>query len=355
MTNSIQLQARIESWPLASEFRIARGTKTQARVVVVELRDGQHRGLGECLPYGRYGETPEKTLSVLNALSAAELNELLTTSRSTGCTAADNALDCAQLDLRAQQLQRPVWSLLDIPPPSAVVTAYTLPIAEPDEMAVLAAAHAYRPLLKIKLGGEDAQRDGERLTKVRQSAPESRLIVDANEGWTPQLLAAFLPLAAELDVAMIEQPLPANADEALVGLNAPVPIGADESVHGEQDLATLRRKYQVVNVKLDKAGGLSAAQRLVAAAKLLEFEIMIGCMVATSLSMAPALLLAATADYVDLDGPLLLSADRPGGLDYHGSLVSWPAAACWGEPRSHSGLQSGPKKLTTLSRTPTND
>lgn len=333
MNTSMQLQARMESWPLANEFRIARGAKTEARVVVVELSDGHYSGFGECLPYARYGETPEKTVALLNALSDAELSNLLTTGRSTGCSAADNALNCAWWDLRAQQQQTPVWSLLDMPRPEPLVTAYTLPIADPHAMAELAAAHAHRPLLKVKLGGEDAEHDSERLTRVRQAAPESRLVVDANEGWTPELLLGLLPLAADLQVTMIEQPLPAGADDALVGLDTPVLIGADESVHGEQDLAALRRKYQVVNVKLDKTGGLSAARRLVNAAKALEFEIMIGCMVATSLSMAPAFLLAAEADYVDLDGPLLLSKDRPGGLDYHDSLISWPAAVCWGEPR----------------------
>lgn len=333
MEAELQLTARMESWPLAEEFRISRGAKTTADVVVVELSDGRDSGAGECLPYTRYGETPSAVAAELNSLSGQRLAEVLSGQAAVGMKAAANALDCALWDLRAQQQRRPVWQLLGMPRPQPVVTAYTLPIAEPEKLAARAAEHAHRPLLKIKLGGADADADGERLQAVREAAPQSQLIVDANEGWSVAQLERFLPLAESADVRMIEQPLPAASDEALRAMNSAVPIGADESVHGIADLESLRHKYQVINIKLDKTGGLTAAIELADAACALDFQLMIGCMVATSMSMAPALLLAARATWVDLDGPLLLRKDRAGGLDYDNSELSWPAAACWGEPR----------------------
>jgi L-alanine-DL-glutamate epimerase-like enolase superfamily enzyme len=253
-----------------------------------------------------------------------------------GAYAADNALDCALWDLRAKRAGSPVWTLVKLPAPASQITAYTLGIDSPAAMGARARDAADRALLKIKLGGEDAGRDGDRLKAVRDGAPESMLIVDANEGWTPALLETHLEVAAACAVAMIEQPLPAGADAALRGLGSPVPIGADESVHGLEDLEALRDRYQVLNVKLDKTGGLTRALALTGAAGALGFDLMIGCMVATSLSMAPALLLAHGARFVDLDGPLLLREDRPDGLAYEGSEVAWPERCCWG-----SGISPG--------------
>jgi L-alanine-DL-glutamate epimerase-like enolase superfamily enzyme len=330
----LSLDARIEQWPLASTFRIARGTKSEARVVVVALRSAEETGFGECLPYPRYGESPEATLQILKGLTSQVLEDVVRHQGSTGCASADNALDCAAWDLRAQLERQPVWRLLGLEAPQPVTTAFTITIADPEQMRTAAAAVCDRALLKIKLGGDDAKRDADRLLAVRAGAPDSQLIVDANEGWSVEMLESLLPTAAEVGVAMIEQPLPADDDEALASLNSPVSIGADESVHGLDDLASLRQKYQVVNVKLDKAGGLSRARGLIEAARSLDFQIMIGCMVATSMSMAPAMLLAGGARFVDLDGPLLLSADRAGGLDYHDSQVAWPSQSCWGDPRN---------------------
>lgn len=331
--SALKLNAQVESWPLAAEFRISRGVKTTADVVVVELSDGVNCGLGECLPYARYGETPAAVAALLNAMSQDRLELVLSGEAPSGMKAADNALNCALWDLRAQQLQQPVWQLLGVGRPQPVATAFTLPIAEPAQMAANAAANAERPLLKIKLGGIDADADGERMQAVHEAAPGSHLVVDANEGWSVSQLERFLLVAEAIGVKMIEQPLPADEDEALRQLQSTVAIGADESVHGLEDLEVLRAKYQVINVKLDKAGGLTAAKALVDGARALDFQIMIGCMVATSMSMAPALLLTPEANWVDLDGPLLLREDRAGGLDYYGSEISWPAAACWGEPR----------------------
>jgi L-alanine-DL-glutamate epimerase-like enolase superfamily enzyme len=332
----LRLRARIESWPIAGEFRIARGTKREARVVVVEMEDGDCSGWGESLPYLRYGETPEATVEVLEHRFAGDVPEAALR-EPTGCAAADNALDCAWWDLEAQRRRRPVWELLGVPRPGSCVTAYTIGLDTPRAMSANASRHAGRQLLKIKLGGTDAGRDGERLRAVRAAAPDATLIADVNEGWSPALLERHLPAAAEVGLALLEQPLPAAEDAALEGLASPVPLGADESVHGEADLAALAERYQVLNVKLDKTGGLTPALALTGRAAELGFELMIGCMVATSLSMAPALLLAGRARYVDLDGPLLLARDRPGGLDYHGSLIGWPAHACWGVPRGGAG------------------
>jgi len=328
----LHLRARIESWPIAGEFRIARGAKREARVVVVEIDDGDRSGWGESLPYLRYGETPEATVELLQQRFAGDVSEAALR-EPTGCAAADNALDCALWDLEAQRQRRPVWDLLGVPRPGSCVTAYTIGLDTPSAMGANASRHAARQLLKIKLGGDDAARDGERLRAVRTAAPAATLIADVNEGWNPALLEQHLSVAAEVGLALLEQPLPAAEDAVLDGLASPVPLGADESVHGEADLAALAERYQVLNVKLDKTGGLTRALALTRRAAELGFELMIGCMVATSLSMAPALLLAGRARYVDLDGPLLLARDRPGGLDYHDSLIGWPAHACWGVPR----------------------
>jgi L-alanine-DL-glutamate epimerase-like enolase superfamily enzyme len=241
--------------------------------------------------------------------------------------AARNALDCALMDLEAKISGRRAWDLLERPAPQPCITAYTISLGSPEAMAAATAEAAHRPLLKIKLGGEG---DGARIAAVRKVAPESELIVDANEGWTSGNLEQNLSACAEVGVTLVEQPLPAGQDEALKRIRRPVAVCADESVHDRKSLAGLRERYDAVNIKLDKTGGLTEALAMADAAQALGFEIMVGCMVATSLAMAPAMLLARQARFVDLDGPLLLARDRDGGLRYDGSLVYPPEAALWG-------------------------
>jgi L-alanine-DL-glutamate epimerase-like enolase superfamily enzyme len=328
-TQSTMLTARIERWPIAGSFIISRGAKTQAVTVVAEVNRGGHTGRGECVPYPRYGETPEATLAALQAMrepvSRGLDRQILQAAMPPG--AARNALDCALLDLEAKTQGRRVWDLLGRPAPQACVTAYTISLASPETMAAASAKAAHRPLLKIKLGGDG---DGERIEAVRQAAPRSELIVDANEAWTSDSLERNLAACADAGITLVEQPLPAGKDEALARIKRPLCVCADESVHDRASLDGLRGRYDAVNIKLDKTGGLTEALAMADAARALGFEIMIGCMVATSLAMAPAMLLARDARFVDLDGPLLLARDRDDGLRYDGSMVYPPAAALWG-------------------------
>lgn len=336
---TLRLDARIERWPLRREFRIARGAKASAEVLVVEARLAGACGRGEAVPYRRYGESPAAALQqVADFPLAATVTELAGLRASLPPGAAANALDAALWDLEAQLCRRPVWTLAGVAAPAPAVTAYTIGLADPGEMAADARAAGDRPLLKVKLGGADAgaraERDLARLAAVREAAPAARLIVDVNEGWNAAQLDAVLAAPVAQDLELIEQPLPAAADEALVGLDSPVPLGADESVHGQGDLDRLAGRYRVLNVKLDKTGGLTRALALADAALQLGFELMIGCMVATSLAMAPALLLAGRARFVDLDGPLLLARDRRPGLRYAAGRVCWPEEPFWGVPRT---------------------
>ncbi len=323
------LDARIERWPIAGSFTISRGAKTEAVTVVAEVSRGDRTGRGECVPYPRYGETPEETLAALKSMQEPVARGLdrqaLQAAMPAG--AARNALDCALLDLEAKIAGQRVWNLLGRPAPRACTTAYTISLGTPEAMAAATARAAQRPLLKIKLGGDG---DGARIAAVRTAAPESELIVDANEAWTSDNLAQRLAECAEAGVTLVEQPLPAGQDEALARIRRPLSVCADESVHDRSSLAGLRERYDAVNIKLDKTGGLTEAMAMADAAQALGFEIMIGCMVATSLAMAPAMLLAGQARFVDLDGPLLLARDREGGLRYDGSLVYPPDAALWG-------------------------
>jgi L-Ala-D/L-Glu epimerase len=323
------LSARIERWPIAGSFTISRGAKTEAVTVVAELSRGGHTGRGECVPYPRYGETPEATLAALQAmrepLSRGLDRQALQAAMPPG--AARNALDCALVDLEAKTCGQRVWGLLGRPAPKACITAYTISLGTPEIMAAATAKAAHRPLLKIKLGGDG---DGMRIAAVRKAAPDSELIVDANEAWTPDNLEQNLKDCAQAGVTLVEQPLPAGQDEALKHIRRPIAVCADESVHDRASLSGLRERYDAVNIKLDKTGGLTEALAMADAAQALGFEIMIGCMVATSLAMAPAMLLAPQARFVDLDGPLLLARDRDGGLRYDGSLVYPPEAALWG-------------------------
>ncbi|MCC7048814.1 MAG: dipeptide epimerase [Alphaproteobacteria bacterium] len=321
----IVLTARAESFPIRGAFTISRGSKTQSDVVLVEARDGSAAGRGECVPYPRYNETVAGALANIGKLPADIDRLRLQGAMKPG--AARNAVDCALWDLDAKRSGTPAWKLAGLPAPKPVVTAYTLSLGEPEAMGRAAAENAHRPLLKLKLGGAG---DIERVEAVRRNAPKARLIVDANEGWTPDLLPVYLPQMARLGVELIEQPLPAGKDGALKGMKRAVPICADESCHGLDTLPDLAGSYDAVNVKLDKTGGLTAALAVARKAESLGFMIMVGCMLATSLSMAPALLVAQLAQFVDLDGPLLLAKDRPDGIDYRDGLAHPPKPALWG-------------------------
>jgi L-alanine-DL-glutamate epimerase-like enolase superfamily enzyme len=326
----MELSVRIERWPLAGAFTISRGTKTEAVVVVAELSDGTHRGRGEAVPYARYGETPDGVVAAIEGLRPAlrrgffrraDLQSALPAG------AARNALDCAYWDLDAKAAARPVHELAGLTAPAPRITAYTISLAAPAAMAEAAERAADRPLLKVKLGSDD---DGKRIAAVRRAAPRAELIVDANEGWTGDNLAQNLAACADAGATLIEQPLPEGKDAALARIRRAIPVCADESVHDRASLAALAGKYDAVNIKLDKTGGLTEAFALAAAAEQRGFAIMVGCMVATSLSMAPAMLVAQRAKVVDLDGPLLLAKDRADGLRYDGSLAYPAGAALWG-------------------------
>jgi L-Ala-D/L-Glu epimerase len=317
-----------ERWPIAGNFTISRGSKTHADVVVVTLEEDGAVGRGESVPYGRYGETVEATLAALEAARDAIEAGLGRddVANHVPPLSGRNALDCALWDLAAKQSGKRVWQLAHRPEWQPIVTAYTLSLASPEAMAE-AAAMSDRPLLKLKLGREG---DEERLKRVREAVPNSRIIVDANEGWSPENLPRMLAICAEQRVEMVEQPLPADKDGALAEIARPVAVCADESAHDRHGLAGLSGKYDAVNIKLDKTGGLTEALAMERAARDQGFKIMVGCMVATSLAMAPALLVAQVAGIADLDGPLLLARDREPGLRYDGSTVFPPTPELWG-------------------------
>jgi L-Ala-D/L-Glu epimerase len=325
---SVELRVRCERWPIAGAFTISRGSKTEAEVVVAELIDGPFTGRGECTPYPRYGETVSGVAAAI-ARCADDIGrglDRIALQSALPAGAARNALDCAFIDLEAKRTNRPAHELLGVAAARPCLTAYTISFGPAEEMAQAAAAAA-RPLLKIKLGGVG---DPQRIAAIRNAAPAAELIVDANEGWRPDNLAANLAACAAAGVTLIEQPLPAAADGALALMARTVPICADESVHDRATLSALVGKYDAVNIKLDKAGGLTEALALAADARMLGFELMVGCMIATSLAIAPALLVAGYARVVDLDAPLLLARDRPDGLHYDGSIVHPASAALWG-------------------------
>jgi L-alanine-DL-glutamate epimerase-like enolase superfamily enzyme len=327
----LSLTVTTERWPIAGRFTISRGAKTEAEVVVAELSDGVARGRGECVPYARYGETVEAVTAAIEAMRG-QMGMGLNRAALQGAMpagAARNALDCAFWDLEAKRAGKPVHELAGLPAPRPLTTAYTISLDQPAAMADAAARVEDRALLKVKLGGND-DLDPARIAAVRKAAPSAALIVDANEGWSPQNLARNIAACANAKVALIEQPLPAAADEMLASMKHEVPICADESAHDRASLAALKGRYDGVNIKLDKTGGLTEALAMVQEARRLNFDIMVGCMVATSLSMAPAMLLAQHARYVDLDGPLLLACDRDHGLRYDGSLVYPPQPSLWG-------------------------
>ncbi len=325
----MDLSVSVERWPIAGAFRISRGAKTEAEVVVATLTDGAHRGLGECVPYRRYGESVEGVVAAIEALRPALEAGLdrIALQAALPAGAARNALDCAFWDLAAKQSGRRVAELAGLPPPRPVTTAYTLSLDAPEAMAAAARAAA-KPLLKLKLGGDGA--DFERVAAVHAAVPDARLIVDANEAWRPAEAPALAARLAGLGVSLIEQPVPAGEDGALDAAACPLALCADESCHTVTDLPRLVGHYSHVNVKLDKAGGLTAAIELAKGARNLGLGLMVGCMVGTSLAMAPAALLAPLAEFTDLDGPLLLARDREPGLRYDGALLHPGAAALWG-------------------------
>ncbi|MFM2481042.1 N-acetyl-D-Glu racemase DgcA [Celerinatantimonas sp. YJH-8] len=310
----MQLRIYQQSWPIAGAFTISRGSRTEARIVLVELLESGFTGRGECVPYTRYGETIESVTTQISNLSEKinqgmtrqELNELLPAG------AARNALDCALWDLECKRKGCSIWSLLDIEPHS-VTSAYTLSLDTPEKMHEKAVEHQHRPLLKLKLAGKG---DLERVQAVRQGSPQARIIVDANEGWTPEIYQELIPELVKLNVEMIEQPLPADQDSILSEFEHPITLCADESCHTRKDLHRLKGRYEMINIKIDKTGGLTEALELKAQAEQSGFKIMVGCMLGTSLSMAPAFTLAQSAHIVDLDGPLLLAEDRPNGFSY---------------------------------------
>jgi L-alanine-DL-glutamate epimerase-like enolase superfamily enzyme len=328
MKRAKALSVSVERWPIRGGFTISRGSKQDAVVVVAAVCDGGFEGRGECVPYARYGESVEGVVAAIEAcapviaqgLDRAGLQGLLPAG------AARNALDCALWDLEAKILQTSAAELAGLAPLHAVETAFTISLGPPEEMAARARDAAHYPLLKLKLGGDG---DEARLTAVREAVPNARLIADANEAWRASHLERLLASAKAAGVELIEQPLPASDDALLQHIARVVPVCADESVHDRTSLATIAKRYDAVNIKLDKTGGLTEALATAAEARRLGLKIMVGCMVATSLAMAPALLLAQDADFVDLDGPLLLERDRVPGLTYTSGTMPAPAEL-WG-------------------------
>lgn len=319
----MQIDVTRDVFRLAQVFTISRGSRTQAEVLTVTFDDGVARGRGECVPYARYGETLDSVTAQIAGFSGGwdDLADALPAG------AARNALDCAFWDHAAKVAGKRVWDLLQLPAPRPEITAYTLSLDTPEAMQVQAAQHAARPLLKIKLGTPD---DMARLEAVRRGAPDARIIVDANEGWTAEVYAELAPHLIRLGVQMVEQPLPAGQDDMLAEIARPLPVCADESCHDRASLPGLRGKYDIVNIKLDKTGGLTEALALKDRAIADGYGVMVGCMVGSSLAMAPATILAQGVAFTDLDGPLLLAEDRDQPLYYDEHGVHPPAAALWG-------------------------
>ncbi len=321
----MQIDVTADTFKLAQVFTISRGSRTEAKVLTVRATEDGVSGWGECVPYARYDETLESVTAEINGLPGDITRQALYDLLPAG--AARNAVDCALWDLEAKRAGKRVWELAGLTAPGPEITAYTLSLDEPEAMRAQAAKHAHRPLLKIKLGTPD---DMPRLEAVRTGAPGATIIIDANEGWSAEVYADLAPHLVRLGVALVEQPLPAGEDDALLGMDRPVPVCADESCHDRASLPGLKGKYDVVNIKLDKTGGLTEALALRDAARAEGFDVMVGCMVGSSLAMAPATLVAQGAKVVDLDGPLLLAEDRENALKFDGAGVHPPVAALWG-------------------------
>ncbi|MCA0930197.1 N-acetyl-D-Glu racemase DgcA [Ruegeria profundi] len=310
---------------LAQVFTISRGSRTEAKVLTVRVSSGAHQGWGECVPYARYDETLGSVEAEIAGLPEEFTRQSLMDLLPAG--AARNAVDCALWDLECKRAGKRVWELAGLPVPGPEITAYTLSLDTPEAMQAQAAANADRPVLKIKLGTPD---DMPRLEAVRTGAPGAKIIIDANEGWSAEVYADLAPHLLRLGVELVEQPLPAGEDDALIGMDRPVPVCADESCHDRASLPALKGKYDVVNIKLDKTGGLTEALALRSQALAEGYKVMVGCMVGSSLAMAPATLLAQGAMVTDLDGPLLLAEDRDTPLIFDDAGVHPPSAALWG-------------------------
>lgn len=321
----MKLTVTPDIFKLAQVFTISRGSRTEAKVLTVRIEQDGVTGWGECVPYARYDETLDSVTAEINALPDSFTRDDLQSLLHAG--AARNAVDCALWDLECKAAGTRAWDLAGLPVPGPEITAYTLSLASPEAMQAQAAENAHRPLLKIKLGTPD---DMPRLEAVRRGAPTSDIIVDANEGWSKEVYADLAPHLVRLGVSLVEQPLPAGQDDALIGLDRPVPVCADESCHDRASLPDLKGKYDVINIKLDKTGGLTEALALRAEALAQGYKIMVGCMVGSSLAMAPATLLAQGAMVTDLDGPLLLAEDRDTRLVFDTAGVHPPQPGLWG-------------------------
>jgi L-alanine-DL-glutamate epimerase-like enolase superfamily enzyme len=326
--NLLSINAREDIWPLKQPFRISRGSRTEVRVVVVTVSDGEHIGRGECVPLARYNQSIASVLTQIESVQSEKnfnrqgLQELLPAG------AARNALDCALWDLKAKAYGKRVWELANIPIVPEVETSFTISLDTPEKMAASAQGHGVPGPLKLKLGGDHA--DLARVRAVREVASAVRLLIDANESWSPEHYQKIVPALKQLGVELIEQPFPAHADEVLETLDHPIPVCADESCHTTADLPRLTNRYEAINVKLDKTGGLTEALCLCSRARESGFKLLIGCMVCTSLGIAPARLLAGTAQWVDLDGPLLLARDRDHPVRYANGKIGIPPRDLWG-------------------------
>jgi L-alanine-DL-glutamate epimerase-like enolase superfamily enzyme len=322
------IEAQEEIWPLKEPFRISRGSRTEARVVAVTVTDGKQVGHGEAVPIKRYKQSIASVLAQIESVKSVPDLDRHLVQKLLPAGAARNALDCALWDLEAKNSGKRVWELANMPIVEQVDTSFTISLDAPEKMAAGAKAAAALPIVKLKLGGNDL--DLARVEAVREAAPNTRLLIDANESWSPEHYRKIVSALKKLDVDLIEQPFPADADQVLETLDHPIPICADESCHTTVDLPRLKNRYEAVNVKLDKTGGLTEALRLCERARENGFKLLIGCMVGTSLGMAPARLLASAADYVDLDGPLLLARDRENGLAYTNGRIGLPSSQLWG-------------------------
>ena len=322
------IDAREEIWPLKEVFRISRGSRTEARVIVATISDGEHIGRGECVPIARYYQSTESVLAQIESIKREKNLDRHLLRKLLPASAARNALDCALWDLEAKISGKRVWELANIPIVPEVETSFTISLDAPAAMASAAKENRNAPILKLKLGGDEL--DFSRIEAVHAASPAARLFIDANESWPREHYQKFTPVLKQLGVELIEQPFPADADEVLETLDHPIPICADESCHTTADLSRLTNRYEVVNVKLDKTGGLTEALLLCENARERGFKLLIGCMVCTSLAIAPARLLASATDYVDLDGPLLLARDREHPLVYENGRIGIPPRQLWG-------------------------
>jgi L-alanine-DL-glutamate epimerase-like enolase superfamily enzyme len=328
LNTAMRIDAHEQSWPLDKPFRIARGSRSEARVVVVTVTDGQYMGRGEAAPSPRYGQSGASVLAEIESIKSAPILDRHQIQQLLPAGAARNALDCALWDFEAKVSGKRAWELANIPIVPAVETSFTISLDAPAAMAASARANANAPILKLKLAGDDL--DLSRVEAAREAAPGARLLIDANESWSPEHFCEVAPLLGRFGVELIEQPFPANADEVLQELDHPIPVCADESCHTSVDLPRLTNRYEVLNVKLDKTGGLTEALLLTDRARQAGFKLMMGCMVCTSLGIAPARLLASAMDYVDLDGPLLLAGDRHHRVPYDNGRIGIPPRELWG-------------------------